>query len=192
MKPLPTGEEPPKGYETLVNLGTIDDSLRVNMVLVSQLANAEKTQIENMRTRALKSVQQFLGLSNTPLPLEDETGIIPDKEASDKMFVRAYIGKELVGYALIIIGWPEKTQWLIQHMIINPDYRFKGIGSAIVENIEQYALESEVDTSSIFAIPIQESGAEFWKHHGYTVESSRHLIRVADVDHELIVYHKAL
>jgi GNAT superfamily N-acetyltransferase len=192
MQPLPTGEEPPKGYETLVNLGTIDDSLRVNQVLVSQLARAEKTEIENMRKRALENVQGFLGLSNAPLTMEDETSIIPDREASDKMVIRAYIGKILVGYALVIIGWPEKCQWLIQHMLINPDFRSKGIGSAILENIEHLAAEAEVDTTSIFAIPIQESGAAFWGNHGYTVESSRHLVRVADVDHELIVYHKEL
>jgi GNAT superfamily N-acetyltransferase len=192
MRSLPTGEEPPKGYETLVKLNAIADSLQVDFVLLSALARTERAEVEHLRAKSLEYVKTFVGLTNEPVTFERETSLIPGKEATDKMLVRTYLGKQLVGYALVIIGWPEKCQWLIQHMIIDPEQRDKGIGSVIVENIERFAVESDVDASSIFAIPIQKSGVDFWANHGYTVESSRQLVTVADVDHEVIVYHKAL
>ena len=77
-------------------------------------------------------------------------------------------------------------------MIIDPQCRNIGIGTAILKNIEQYALESEVDASSILAIPIQQSGKEFWKNHGYTAEAFRQHVKVANVDHEISVYRKEL
>ena len=104
------------------------------------------------------------------------------------MLARAYFGKRLAGYALVVLGWPQSSHWLIQHMIIDPERRNIGIGTAILQNIEQYALESEIDASGILAVPIQQSGEVFWKNHGYTAEAFRQQIKVADVDHEIIVY----
>ena len=95
-----------------------------------------------------------------------------------------------MGYSLVVIGWPEASKWLIQHMIIDPDMRQRGIGSAIVSNIERYAQENEVAADSIYAVPIQESGKKFWQDIGYTVEAARFSIKEADIDHEIILYHK--
>ncbi|MDR2672759.1 MAG: GNAT family N-acetyltransferase [Coriobacteriales bacterium] len=191
-KSMPTGEEPPKGYETLVSTRASEDAIRIDLVAYTHLARGEKTEIEALRTKALSKVNFYTGLSNTPLTFENEANIIPDRHDSDKMLARAYADKCLVGYALIIMGWPERSYWLIQHMIIDPSKRNLGIGTAIIQSIEQYALDSEVDTSSILAIPVQQSGREFWSRHGYTAEAFRQLIKIADVDHEIVVYHKEL
>lgn len=189
---LPTGEEPPKGYETLEFNKVEDSNLRVDFVMLSHLARSEQAEIDALRNKALAPVQDYIGLSNEPLPLEREVGIIQDVDDSNKMFALVYKEKKLVGYSLVVIGWPEKCKWLIQHMIIDPDMRNQGIGTAIVRGIENYAQESEVAADAIFAVPIQESGKVFWQNNGYTVEAARFLIKISDADHEIIVYHKAL
>jgi GNAT superfamily N-acetyltransferase len=192
IKPLPTGEEPPKGYESLVGLGVEDDAVRVNCVILSQLASIELAEIENMRAEALDSIKNLVGLTSESLSFEHETNILPNVSPSDKMLFRAYKGKALAGYALVVNGWPQPCSWVIQHMIINPSYRLQGVGTTIVAAIERYAQSSEVATTSIFAIPIEKSGLNFWGLAGYTVETSRHPIKVDNLDHELVVYRKEL
>lgn len=191
-KILPTGEEPPKGYETL-SFEAVDTSApQVDFVMFKHLARSERAEIDALRKKALEFVEHYLGLSNQPLSIEREVNIIKEVDDSNKMFALVRMDKNLVGYSLVVVGWPEPCKWLIQHMIIDPEMRGKGVGTAIVKGIEQYALENEVAADAIFAIPIQESGIKFWQDMGYTVEASRFLVKVADVDHEMVVYHKAL
>lgn len=189
---LPTGEEPPKGYETLafpkVEAGKPD----VSFVMFNHLAKSEMAEINDLREKSFKEVQTYIGLSREPLTIEQEVRIIPTVDDSNKMFALVKLNKKLVGYSLVALGCPEPCQWLIQHMIIDPDLKGQGIGTAIIDGIEQYAQESEIAPDSIFAVPIQESGKKFWQDRGYTVEANRYQIKGADVDHELVLYHKAL
>lgn len=189
-KPLPTGNEPRKGYESLVNLGVIPEGLTVDSVALSSLARIELTEIEKLRSRALAPITTSSGLADDAISFEVETNIIPDKDVSDKLLFRAYEKNELVGYALVVIGWPDKGAWVIQHMIIDPERKGQGIGSGIVAAIEDFAIASEVESSSIYAIPIQKSGAGFWENKGYVDETQRHYLTVAGLDHELVVYRK--
>jgi GNAT superfamily N-acetyltransferase len=192
-KHLPTGEEPPKGYETLIKEEPDTGETTVQFVMYSHLARSERALIEALRNKSLEQVSQYTGLTNEPLSIEREVRIIEAVEDFNKMFALAYFEKRLVGYALVAIGWPKACQWLIQHMIIDPDMRQRGVGTALVKNIERCALESEVTADSICAVPIQESGRKVWQDNGYTGEAARFLMPVAgDVDHEIIVYHKAL
>jgi len=192
-KHLPTGEEPRKGYESLDELPE-DSGFKVSFVMFKHLASSEHAEIEALRSKALERVQSqnYLGFTHEPLSLERETNIIKDVSDDNKMFALVYVNNRLVGYSLVIVGWPEPCKWLIQHMIVDPDMRQMGIGSAIVRSIEQYALESDVAADAIFAVPVQESGKKFWQENGYTVEASRFLVTYAAADHELIVYHKEL
>ncbi len=189
---LPTGEEPPKGYETLVVEETEGGENRVDFVMFSHLARSEHAEIEALRSRALEAVQQYTGLSNAPLTIEQEVRIIDTVDDTNKMLALAFLNNRLAGYSLVVVGWPEPCKWLIQHMIIDPEQRNRGVGTSIVKSIERYAQESEVAADCIFAIPVQESGKEFWQQNGYTVEAVRFLITDAHIDHEVIVYHKDL
>lgn len=190
-KHLPTGEEPPKGYETIEFDKVEDNEPRVDFVMLSHLARSEHATINALRSKALETVRKYIGLSNEPLSIEQEVNIIKDVDDSNKMFALVYVNKRLVGYSLVVIGWPEPGNWLIQHMIIDPDMRGKGIGTAIVKNIERYAQESEVAADAIIAVPIQESGIKFWQDNGYTVEAARFHFEHAQIDHEVVMYRKA-
>jgi ribosomal protein S18 acetylase RimI-like enzyme len=192
MKPLPTGEEPPKGYESLIVKPSQEDDLRVNCVFISQLAKIELAEIEEMRTKAFSRVNALVGLTNEIVPFEREASVLPGKADSDKLLFRSYRGKTLVGYALVVIGWPEKSSWVIQHLVINPDFRLQGVGSSIVKKVEKYAIVSEVEATSLFAVPLEERGTEFWRNLGYVEETGRHSIETANLDHQLIIYRKEL
>ena len=190
-KHLPTGDEPRKGYETLAEKPE-NSGLKVSFVMYTHLASTERAEIEALRGKALNLVHDYVGLTDEPLSLEKEASIIKDVADDNKMFALAYDNKKLVGYSLVVVGWPEPCKWLIQHMIIDPDMRQQGVGSTIVQSIEHHALESEVAADAIFAVPVQESGRQFWQARGYTVEASRFLIKAANTHHERVVYRKAL
>ncbi|MCL1846490.1 MAG: GNAT family N-acetyltransferase [Coriobacteriia bacterium] len=190
--PLPTGEEPPKGFESLMRNRSMIDGLRVDCAFVSQLAKIEFSEIETMRKLALSGINMLVGLTNEVISFEEEISILPGKEASDKLLFRAYWGKDLTGYALVVFNWPQKGAWVIQHLVIHPDFRLQGIGSSIVARIENFALRSEVEATSIFAIPLEERGVQFWQSLGYVFESGRQPIKIADLDHELVLYSKNL
>jgi len=190
--PLPTGEEPPKGYESLMNQTPLANVIKVDCAFLSQLAKIELAEIEAMRKLAFSRVDSLVGLTNEVLSFERETSILPGKEASDKLLFRAHMDKVLVGYALVVIGWPQKGAWVIQHLVVHPDYRLKGIGSSIVAKIENFALRSEVEATSILAIPLEERGAQFWQNIGYTHETGRQPINIDGLDHELVIYRKEL
>ncbi len=68
-KQLPTGEEPPKGYETLVK-NQEDSGFKVNFVMYSHLARSERAEIEALRNKSLDQVTDYLGLSSEPLSFE--------------------------------------------------------------------------------------------------------------------------
>jgi GNAT superfamily N-acetyltransferase len=191
-KPLPTGEEPPKGYESLISESPLNGELRVNCAFISQLAKIEIAEVEAMRRQAFSGVESLIGLAHKPDSFEREMRFLPDKEDSDKLLFRAYRNKTLVGYALVVIGWPCKGEWVIQHLVINPDFRLQGVGSAIVRKVEDYAVRSEVEATSLFAIPLEKKGANFWQNIGYTVEAGRHPIKIGSIDRELIIYRKEL
>lgn len=190
-KHLPTGDEPPKGYEAL-SVNQEDNGFKVSYVMFNHLARSEHAEIEALRKKALEVIDDYQGLTNEPLSLGSEVNIIKDADDENKMLALVYIDKKLVGYSLVIEGWPQPSKWLIQHMIIDPDMRRQGIGTAIVHSIEQYALESEVAADAVYAIPLQESSRKFWQELGYTVEVSRLFINLADTDQEFVVYCKAL
>lgn len=161
-------------------------------MFLSQLAAIELSEINAMRQLAFSNVTNLTGLTNTFVSFEREVNLLPGKEASDKLLFRAYKGHVLIGYALVVIGWPQPGEWVIQHLVINPNYRLQGVGSSIIEKIEAFALRSEVASDRIFAIPLEERGTIFWQSLGYKVESSRQLIKIEELDHELIVYRKEL
>jgi GNAT superfamily N-acetyltransferase len=191
-RPLPTGEEAPKGYESIVNRKPQVDGLRVDCAFISQLARIERAEIEAMRELAFSGIDSLAGLTNKVISFEREINILPGAEASDKLLFRAYRDKILVGYALVVIGWPDKGEWVIQHLIINPEFRMQGVGSTIVRKVEKFALDSEVEAKNIFAVPVEERGTRFWEDMGYTAETKRLPIKIANLDHELMLHRKEL
>jgi hypothetical protein len=101
---MPTGEEPPKGYESLVEKPKTDDVL-VKGVFASQLAKSERLEIEALRRKAFASINALVGLTNDVLTFEDEIGVIAEKNLSDKMLFLARKSTVLAGYALVVIGF---------------------------------------------------------------------------------------
>jgi GNAT superfamily N-acetyltransferase len=188
--PLPTGEEPPKGYESILDRRPQVDGLRVDCAFISQLAKIELVEIEAMRKRAFSGISSLVGLTDEVISFEREISILPGANASDKLLFRAYQEKTLAGYALVVIGWPESGGWVIQHLVIDPNFRLQGVGSSIVRKVEKFALSSEVEMTELFAVPLEEKGRLFWQELGYVEETRGRTVTIGNLKHKPIIYRK--
>jgi GNAT superfamily N-acetyltransferase len=189
---MPVGDETPKGYEAFADTEPAPSQMKVKAALVSQLASLEIAEIENLRARAIAPAAEVIGTVRENLSLRQELNILGNIDDSGKMLFRAYRDQTLVGYALIIIGWPDKCSWVIQHMIIDPELRLQGIGSAIIDKVEDYAESSSVEPGSLYAVPIEERGKDFWTFRGYTEVAGSYRVQIAGKSVNLFLCRKDL
>ena len=116
---MPTGEEPPKGFEKLYDERQSlpkAGALTIDYVSVSQLASMEKIEIEQLRKRAGKHYTEQTGKEPDSVEFEEALNFVPkDKTVSDKLIFRAYSGKYLAGYAQVICGDRKSTRLNSSH-----------------------------------------------------------------------------
>ncbi len=192
---LPTGREKPKGYESVYE----DDEREkitqdIDCVMVSQLSRSELAEIECLRDRALQPIISKLSDRYRDFTFDQEIRLWPEgKTLSDKMLFRCHQQGTLCGYALVVIGWPTSEEWAIQHLIIDPEMKLHGIGSAIVNKVEKYAYDSTAVATSMVAIPIDPAASgTFWSFLGYQDEASRHMVPFDGRDYDIVYYRKIL
>ena len=173
---LPTGNEPPKGYEPLIEaLGRERSDLRVDRVSATQLSSLEIRELELIRKRAIERVREAIGDRGFEITFDREMNLWPeDRSPSDKLLFRAYGAEDgLLGYALVVRIWPTEREWTIQHLIIDPDKRLHGVGAAIVRAIEDDALATTHSVDAIESVPLVDEGNGFWDFMGYSAAGNR-------------------
>lgn len=190
---MPTGEEAPRGYELFNEKKPDPTEIVINSVFVSQLADIELAELEQLRKLAMHGIVEIIGAAHEDISFEKELSVLPGTDDSDWVIFRAYRNNRLLGYALMVIGWPEKGEWVIQHMIINPDNRNQGIGTKIVNKIEDYARNSQpAESACLSAIPIEEAGRKFWELREYTEAPGSHQLTIAGNIRDITVLKKKL
>ena len=196
MVHLPTGDEPPAGFEKLYKARESvppAGSLTIDSVSASQLASFEKREISNMRARAARHYEELTGKEAPEATLEETLDFVPsDKTLTDKLVFRAYSGKYLAGYAEVICDWPEQGQWTIMTLIMDPSFRDIGIGRQLVVAIEETAKSATISASHVFAVPTQVVKPRFWSNFGFTEEAARLSWKIGEETYDLVLLKKAL
>lgn len=204
-KPLPTGDETPQGFEDFYEDMRRDSAggkqSRVSRVSATQLSRSEVSELERLRKRSLEALEQRLEarleghqIDNRgfELTFEREMNLWPeDKTPTDKLVFREFSDDGLRGYALVVRGWPSAMSWTIQHLIIDPNHRLKGIGAKIVQSIELDALQSTESTTNLFAVPIASSGDSFWEFNGFKASGTRD-VSFKNKEYSINVYAKKI
>ena len=112
---MPTGEEPPKGFEGYFNdkkARAAQGDLTINCVTLSQMAPGEIAELDELRTRALDNYCATTGNEVRRIPIEEELELAPSGSTpSDKLIFRAYQKGTLVAYAHVLCGWPKHNEW---------------------------------------------------------------------------------
>ena len=192
-KPMPTGQEPPKGYEALLaDLDKDHDALRIDRVAATQLSSLEKREINRIRDKAFSLIRTASANADLGFSFEDEISLWPaEKEAADKIIYRGYYEGALRGYALVITGWPRTSAWTIQHIVVDPDYRKRGSGQIVVEAIEQDIRETTEGIEHLVSLPLALMDNSFWSNIGFDKGEGMN-VTWAGKDYELEYFHKAI
>lgn len=176
MSMMPTGEEPPKGFEGYFNEKQTQGEragLEINCVTLSQIAPGEIAELDELRQRALDNYTATTGHEVTRLPIREELELAPQGSTpSDKLIFRAYESGVLVAYAHVLCGWPRANEWTVEQLLLDPTRRLKGIGSKLIDSVEQLARTAEVRATSILSLPTRDGSSSFWDHLGYVDRTS--------------------
>ena len=192
-KPMPTGQEPPRGYEALLaDMGKDYDALRIDRVAATQLSSLEKREINRIREKAFSLIRAASANTDFRFSLEDEFSLWPrEKHASDKLLYRGYYEGALRGYALVVTGWPEPSSWTIQHIVVDPEYRHRGGGLYMVKAIEDDIIGTTEGIDELVSFPLALTDNGFWPTLGF-VRGEGMRVTWGDQDYELDVYRKAI
>jgi len=192
-KPMPTGQEPPKGYEALLaDLDKDHDALRIDRVAATQLSSLEKREINRIRDKAFSLIRAASADASLGFSLEDELSLWPrEKDASDKLIYRGYYEGALRGYAVVVTGWPETSSWTIQHIVVDPEYRHRGGGHLVVNAIEQDIRETTEGIENLVSFPLALTDNGFWSNIGFDKGEGMN-VTWAGKDYQLDYYYKAI
>jgi GNAT superfamily N-acetyltransferase len=193
---MPTGDEPPKGFEKLYEdrkavpeIGTIT----IDSVAASQLAAIEVKEIEHLRLRARAFYLDHLGIQAMPFSLEDMLLFAPQgRSISDKLIFRSYSHKFLAAYSHVLTCWPKSDEWTFMALILDPSFRDQGIGAGMLSEIEKEARDAGVVAVCIAWVDSYETEGNFGETAGYTTEIDRFNWTMGTISREIILYRKEL
>lgn len=156
-----------RDYNSLIMDSEDKSGIRITRTAATQLTKLELREIEHLREIAIDRIRTAVGDRGFTFTFEHEMDLWPEgKTPSDKMVFRCFSDGELIGYALVVRGWPEKTQWTVQHMIVHPDHRNQGFGTHMMQGIEDDALKHTESIDTINALPLHVVN-EFYGYLGY-------------------------
>ena len=119
---------------------------------------------------------------------------LPDeKTASDKFVFGIFNGRELIGCADIVRGYPNSETAMLGLLLLGEAHQHRGIGRSAYEAIEDILNSWEkVRMVRIGVVAVNESVLPFWKSLGFTETGVRRPYQDAGIISETIVLEKSL
>lgn len=94
----------------------------------------------------------------------------PGKEDEDKFSIGIYLGSQLVGAIDLVKGFPESDVWMIGLVLLHPDYRGIGLGTALHEYIVEVAEMEEANKLRVGVLLENNDKIKYWEKLGYLEE----------------------
>jgi ribosomal protein S18 acetylase RimI-like enzyme len=96
--------------------------------------------------------------------------LAPDVSSGEKSLVGVENGGELVGVVELLAGFPQPQEWYVGLLLLRPDRRGAGAGTAIWEHLRQ-RMTQEGATSVRLIVQHQNPRARrFWERQGFAVD----------------------
>ncbi|MDY2625941.1 MAG: hypothetical protein SOV74_06480 [Coriobacteriales bacterium] len=193
MVVMPTGDEPPKGYEGLARYNEVrakNQGLTVNNAISSQLAQIEVTELKQFFTLHSKTGETYAGVNpklRERIGFEFGLHFHPiNRTSTDMMVVRAYDDGKLVGYAYVAYAWPDANTWTLDYLLVDPvgadGASSDDIAILIVHNIFAYMAHARLGDAHLVIIAGNDEADPFWVDNGFhdvTDKISRHIVKRA-------------
>ncbi|MBI4502507.1 MAG: N-acetyltransferase [Gemmatimonadetes bacterium] len=96
----------------------------------------------------------------------------PAKAVNDKRVIGLYdVPGELVGVLDAITDWPEQGVWTMGMLLLDPAFRGRGVGSALLQAYEEWARSEGAMAFRTAVVAHHEPGLTFLERAGYEPES---------------------
>lgn len=97
----------------------------------------------------------------------------PAKAVEDKRVIGVFAGRELVGVLDALTGWPAPDTWTMGMLLLAPDHRGAGLGSAVLAAYEAWAASEGAATLRTALVSRHARGVRFLERHGYAPGAGR-------------------
>ncbi|AFY29470.1 GNAT family N-acetyltransferase [Cyanobium gracile] len=117
--------------------------------------------------------------------------LAPDVSSGEKSLVGVEIDGELVGVVELLAGFPGPQEWYIGLLLLRPDRRGAGAGTAIWQHLRQ-RMTQEGATSVRLIVQHQNPRARrFWERQGFAVEREM-VAKAGKLDSPVWLLHRSL
>lgn len=137
---------------------------------VRQLVRQDAKHLQQL----FESCSDFFLLTNGVPPTSssamDEFSDVPPGKALDDLHVFGLFDGDtdaLIGSISAIRQYPDAETWWIGLMLLAPEYREKGLGTAFYQAFERWVVGQGGACISLCAIAPNHTGIQFWQHMGF-------------------------
>lgn len=96
--------------------------------------------------------------------------LAPEVSSGEKSLVGVEIGRELVGVVELLAGFPGPQEWYVGLLLLHPDRRGAGAGTAIWEHLRQQMTQEGATTVRLIVQQQNPRARQFWERQGFAVE----------------------
>ena len=111
----------------------------------------------------------------------------PGKQIHDKEIYGLFHQGEMLGVVDLVKDFPEKDEWIIGLLLLDPSVRNKGLGSAMHKVILEDALERGAKKLRVGVLEQNNQGFNYWEKLGYNEISRKEKRRFGDKESVVIV-----
>jgi ribosomal protein S18 acetylase RimI-like enzyme len=96
--------------------------------------------------------------------------LTPDVSSGEKSLVGVEIGRELVGVVELLAGFPGPQEWYVGLLLLHPERRGAGAGTAIWDHLRQRMTREGATTVRLIVQQQNPRARRFWERQGFAVE----------------------
>ncbi|MDO5043738.1 MAG: GNAT family N-acetyltransferase [Coriobacteriia bacterium] len=180
-------------YFTLNKVRSGRENLKIDLLKITDLLPEDISELDKLRTAALNHYDETIVQKCKRIPIEDEIKYVPARlSMQDKLIFRAFEQANLLAYAQVFTGWPHFDEWTVEQLYIHPEYARQGLGSKLINSVENVARTAEIKATSVLTMPSREHADSFWRAIGYDDLSANQTIQVPRKFSNLRVLRKEL
>jgi ribosomal protein S18 acetylase RimI-like enzyme len=98
----------------------------------------------------------------------------------------------LIGVIESVSGHPDRSSWYLGLLLIDPEHRGGGLGSAAVPAFERMVARAGFDRVRLAVIEPNTAGRRFWERHGYELAAIRDDHHLGPATHRAFVLDKSV
>lgn len=173
----------------------MEDNKKQSEVLEITVLKGEKEEISEVQRVLEEAPDYFRRISGNLPTLEDAkevfTALAPGKTYEDKFVFGVYLDNNMIGFADIVLGYPDESTAMIGLLLLSEKHQKKGLGARAYRKLEKIIHECKKRSKIQIGVLVSNNIVlPFWEKMGFT-ETDRKPFDNENIKTELIVLEKS-